>query len=470
MPNPPYQYHESKNGKSFDLTALGKQVNEAEIKRQKAFDISRQISMDIVKVRDSMETDDPMTAEKLKQVETSLIEAVGSDSSTRVPREANLGSLIEDTVRLMAFDHFLKTSGLVPPSSCPFATDEEYLAGACMGLCQTLARYGMGRAITRDLSSVVAARDLVRDILDYLLKIDFRNGYLRRRYDGCKYALKSLETILYELSVTSQAGDNEPSTKRKKLEEKLSPEVSNELKDIQKRMEHRDEMREKLIKRCRDGQQAAKQATFALHREDHGRAYLLIAECEDCIREDLLPIVEEEPPLRTGSFEAVMEEYIEAKLFYTWLNGKEETPNDESSKSLILNMEDFEIQLEPVEYLGGLCEMTGEIGRCALKCGTERDIEGAKHCLEASASISIAIELMASYPSSIGKKVGFVKRGVEKLEKMTYEMSLVLAAGGLKVSTADLGPPGPASAAALSAAALSAENAIMIDASEPYEL
>jgi predicted translin family RNA/ssDNA-binding protein len=309
----------------------------------------------------------------------------------------------------------------------------------------------MGRAITRDLSSVVAARNLVQEILDFLLKIDFRNGYLRRRYDGCKYALKSLETILYELSVTSQVGDHEPCTKRKKLVEAVSPEVSKELKDVQTRMEHRDEMREKLIKRCRDGQKAAKQAIFALHREDHGQAYRLIAECEDCIREDLLPIVEEEPPLRTGSFGAVMEEYVEAKLFYTWMNGKEETLDEKSSKGLILEMDDFDFQLEPVEYLGGLCDLTGEIGRYAVKCGTERDIKGVKDCLDANTSIFVAMELMARYPYSIGKKMGQLKMSVEKLERMTYEISLSEAAGGLKVSTADKDPKGPASAAALTA-------------------
>ena len=115
-------------------------------------------------------------------------------------------------VRLMAFDHFLKTSSLIPPSSCPFARDEEYLTGACMGLCQSLARYGMGRAITRDVASVVATRKLIQEILDYLLQLDFRNGCLQRRYDGRKYALKSLETILYELSMTAQESESHPST------------------------------------------------------------------------------------------------------------------------------------------------------------------------------------------------------------------------------------------------------------------
>jgi predicted translin family RNA/ssDNA-binding protein len=308
-----------------------------------------------------------------------------------------------------------------------------------------------------------------------LFKLDFRYGYLRRKYDGCKYSLKSLETILYELSVTAAAqgrDDAQPSKKRAKLEgvspglpnELLeSPEVSKELEGIQNRIKHRDELREKLITRCRDGQKAAKQAIFALHRADHGRAYRLIKECEHCIRKYLLPIVEEEPPLRAGSFGVVMEEYVEAKLFYTWLNGKEDIFDAATSKGLILKMEHFEIELKPVEYLGGLCDMTREIGRHAIKCGADRDLEGVKLCLEANSSISIAIDLMDRYPSSIEKKVGFLQRSVETLERMTYEMSLAESAGGLKVSTANLLPAGPASAAALladfgpSAAALLAD-------------
>jgi predicted translin family RNA/ssDNA-binding protein len=74
-----------------------------------------------------------------------------------------------------------------------------------MGLCQDLARYGMGRATARDVESVTQARNLVQEILEYLLTFDFRSGYLRRKYDGTKYALKTLETILYELSVTGGA-------------------------------------------------------------------------------------------------------------------------------------------------------------------------------------------------------------------------------------------------------------------------
>jgi len=72
---------------------------------------------------------------------------------------------LEAYVELVAFFHFLNHNGsLLPRDSVPFVTDEEYLAGACMGVAQTLQRYGMGRATDRDFESVNAAKRLVETI------------------------------------------------------------------------------------------------------------------------------------------------------------------------------------------------------------------------------------------------------------------------------------------------------------------
>ena len=38
------------------------------------------------------------------------------------------------------------------------------------------------------------------------LKFDFRNSQLRRKYDGLKYTLKNMETMLYELSLSRGGG------------------------------------------------------------------------------------------------------------------------------------------------------------------------------------------------------------------------------------------------------------------------
>lgn len=479
MPGPPYQYR-SKEAVVLDLSELGATIQESEDVRQVAYNLSRKVQIATVRARDAMEQsgslimmgDASVAANKMK---TALLDAltVGlvdsqennntQTNKARTPRPANLSNRVEDVVRLLAMSHFLETGGWLAPSQCAsrrsnvdsngseiifHVTDEEYLGGACMGLCQDLQRYGLGRATARDATSVQAARDLVQQILDYLLQFDFRNGSLRRKYDGTKYALKTLETVLYELSVTGADDVALPQAKKIRIDDSGSGDqqttaLQEELDGLRSRMDHRDELREKLIKRCRDGQKAAKQAIYALHRDDAAKSFKLLKECEDCIRNDLLPIVEEEPPLRSGSFANVLEEYAEAKMFYVWLLGKDalEAPSqakvgEVAANGALLMPNDFDsvVTLQPEEYLGGLCDLTGEIGRYAVQRGTTRDEDGVKACLEANRAVWMALQTLERSPSSIGKKMDQLRRSVEKIERMLYEMSLSRAAG-MKIAT-----------------------------------
>mmetsp|Transcript_6212 Transcript_6212/g.8158 ORF Transcript_6212/g.8158 Transcript_6212/m.8158 type:complete len:548 (+) Transcript_6212:50-1693(+) len=480
----------------LDLAELGRKVQASEERRHTAFDLSRNIQIALKKSQVSMETEGgEEEEEKLEKeldclVETYLKSSPAKDEgngeedakdkkgSNRKPREANLSFRTEEFVRHKAFRHFLLQDGnggkLLPPSALPLVTDEEYLAGACIGLSQDLAQYAVGRATVRDVKSVRVARDLVQDIMDQLLLFDFRNGPLRRKYDGTKYALKTLETILYELSVTGATLDDEeeketkedgPDTKRAKVESDAADaamevdkmEISDEriptseLSSLRERMERRDEMREALIKRCRDGQKAAKQAIFALHRNDDTRASKLLKQCHQCITNDLLPMVEEEPGLRYGCFANVLEEYVEGKMFYAWLHGLEgeeegngmnedEKKGEDNPKKgnrlrhrprgRMLQPDDFHpIHLEPDEYIGGLCDLTGEIGRYAVQRGMDRDAPGVRLCLETNKSIMVAILTMERTPAGTGKKMGALEQSIKKLEKMLYELSLVEATG-----------------------------------------
>jgi predicted translin family RNA/ssDNA-binding protein len=474
MPQPPFPYR-SPQAVVLDLSHLEAKLCTSDKKRREAYDVSRKIQIALVRARNEMESSTSNTTIDNQQtvlaiIRTSLLEALECsrngrvESNIRSPREANLGHRVEEFVRLLAFQHFLQTGGLLPPAECAsYATDEEYLAGACMGLCQDLSRYAMGAATARDVTSVRHARNVVNDILDYLMQFDFRNGYLRRKYDGTKYCLKTLETLLYELSVTGASvlddsdggvGNNNgvakpPQPKKSHLEEPLmqaegqeealvhgptgiTAATQTDLDAIRVRMEHRDELRENLIKKCRDGQKAAKQAIYALHRGDYKKCSTLLNQCEKCIIRELVPIVDEEPSLRGGSFSNVLEEYVEAKMFAAWL-GAGEVVIDGSSppeKGTLLKPQDFgTIPIEADEYLGGLCDLTGEIGRYAVQRGTNRDYEGVQACLEANAAVSIAIQTLERSPGGINKKMEQLQRSVEKIERMTYEMSLSKAAG-----------------------------------------
>ena len=429
MPQPPFTHGSLSSIHELDLSALGDEIAREDERRTAASDLSRRLQRAYNNAKDSIDFNfSPETqTEHMASLQTLLDDPL--IEKNRHPRAGSLSYRLEDYARLRAMDHFLKTATLWPlPEDSPL-TDEEYLAGACMGLAQDLQRYGLGRATVRDTASVSAAKDLVELVLDFLIQIDFRNGPLRSKYDRVKYALQALERLLYELAVTDGTTPTEPASKKTKPSTETPP----ELVALKERMEHRDLLREKLIKRCRDGQKAAKQAIFALHRGDQARAESLMEDCEVCIRE-LIPTIEEEPPLRSGSFANMVEEYVEAKLFSAWLSASSSENQGASGKILVPS--DFTvIPLLPDEYLGGLCDLTGEIGRFAVQRGTNRDVEGVRLCLHSNQRILSTIQSLPVFPSGIGKKMDQLRRSVEKLERILYELSLSEAAGGRPVHT-----------------------------------
>ena len=71
----------------------------------------------------------------------------------------------------------------------------------------------------RDVDAVTKCRDVVDALMGIFLKFDFRNGALRKKYDGLKYTLKKMENTLYEMSLTSAAAkrsreDGDEATRR----------------------------------------------------------------------------------------------------------------------------------------------------------------------------------------------------------------------------------------------------------------
>jgi len=498
IPSPPFAYL-SNQASFLDLSQLEATISENKDQRQQAYDLGNQIKAALLKCRASLEQH--QTPEQKKALQDDLDALVnqalefhrqqqkkgpeGDDAkepNKGSVRMGNLNNHFADYIRHQSYQHFIQTGTLLSPppqsdskeekedstASSDFS-DEEYLLGVLSFVNFDLKRYVLGRGTHRDAHSVLLARDMVATLLDHLLQYDFRNGPLRRKYDGVKYTLKTCETVLYELSVTgskeameAQAPDarsnkgSEPPSKRPKTNSNTSsaPVTLNPspfinvqaLEALRLRIMEKDEVREKLIKKCRDGQKAAKQAIYALHRDDFDGAANLLGQCEQCILEELEPIVKFEPQLRHGSYSNVLEEYAEAKLYQAWLVGKDEeamqededgdNDNDKDASygdipaKVVLTYNDFsKIRLEPQEYLGGLCDLTGEIGRFAVKKATIRDKENVKKCLETNIAVLYAMESLGKVPGNIGKKIDPLRRTVEKQERMLYELSLVEATG-----------------------------------------
>ena len=91
-----------------------------------------------------------------------------------------------------------------------------------MAFCNyDIQRYVVGRAIERDTSSVEICKGLVGEMFEKFSEFDFRNGPIRRKFDGIKYAVRKCENVLYELAVTE----------RTKVEEAVEPAAKKQKSD-----------------------------------------------------------------------------------------------------------------------------------------------------------------------------------------------------------------------------------------------
>jgi predicted translin family RNA/ssDNA-binding protein len=335
---------------------------------------------------------------------------------------------VEDYVQMAAFTYFLEHGALLPLSACPVGTtDEEYLGGILTFANADLQRYIVGRAIDRDVHSIEAVQALVTKLFEICSEFDFRNGPIRRKFDGIKYCVKKVENVLYELAITDRTDDaSEPAAKKAKTNGGASPATINEeeIFEIKKRYEDYDANRELVIKKCREIQKGAKNSIFALHRGDKKKAAELISMCET-VGAEILVMIESEPTLRQGSFSNSLEEYAEAVLFQAWL--------EQDGK--VLSLDEIKM-IDEEEYIGGICDLSGEVGRVAVMRGTKRDEEGVQACLDTNLSILMALEGV-KLPGKLSKKMDPLKESVKKLETVLYELSLIKAKGGGTVSVSE---------------------------------
>mmetsp|Transcript_24736 Transcript_24736/g.44679 ORF Transcript_24736/g.44679 Transcript_24736/m.44679 type:complete len:205 (+) Transcript_24736:266-880(+) len=150
--------------------------------------------------------------------------------------------------------------------------------------------------------------------------------------------------------------------------------------------------------------------------------------------------IEEEPNLRHGSFAGVLEEYVEGKLFYTWLYGDNHETNAGNSSNQravgkILLMSEIPLKLSMEDYFGGLCDLTGEIGRYAVSRGTVRDKESVKVCVDSSQSIYMTLKMLGKLPRNVSKKMTTLSKSVDKLDRVLYEQSLMEMTGRKEFAT-----------------------------------
>lgn len=154
----------------------------------------------------------------------------------------------------------------------------------------------------------------------------------------------------------------------------------------------------------------AKRAIFALHRDNTVEAIEKIKLVEKILK-DIYKKYKTTPKIfNEGSFKASLEEYVEAKCFFEFL----QTNKIGEIKTVTIPEE---------VYLAGLCDVPGELYRYAIKSATNKDIEMTKKCAEMAQEI-IGELIEFNLTSYLRTKFDQAKSAVQKLNIVVYELSL----------------------------------------------
>jgi predicted translin family RNA/ssDNA-binding protein len=153
----------------------------------------------------------------------------------------------------------------------------------------------------------------------------------------------------------------------------------------------------------------AKKAIFSLHRGDLAGAEKTLAEVEEILK-NLEKKFGFSRLLEEGSYKAAAEEYVEAKMFWQVSTGKK-----------IDEIKDIKLDYE--SYLGGLCDLIGELVRWTIKMATDGKIKEVKKIHK------IADDIMAELVefdmrSYLRTKYDQAKGHLRKIEQINYEVNL----------------------------------------------
>jgi predicted translin family RNA/ssDNA-binding protein len=158
----------------------------------------------------------------------------------------------------------------------------------------------------------------------------------------------------------------------------------------------------------------SKRVIFSLHREDVKKAEESLSQIEKIIikldKKFGYNRLKEE-----GSYKAGVEEYVEARSFFMVLSGKK--------------LEKFKgIKLSYESYLGGICDLSGELVRRAVNKAANGEYEEVKKIKKMINEImSELVEFdMAGY---LRTKYDQARGNLRKIEQINYEINLIKEKG-----------------------------------------
>lgn len=399
---------------------------------------SRKISKNNSKISFAVrtgQTQDGIVASLVAETSDMVSDLLGKIGDDPEKRSGFLSNAIQSFTEARMMQHFFENGSLAAPSVLQPCSDEEYLMAA-LGFAQQLSRYCVGRACESDKASISICREIIVQLNEKMLEMDFRNGPVRRKYDGLKYALKNIEDVTYELSLleggASEINSAEDGPKKKKArtnggngdkveEAEADPATPlipvAEIDAIKSRLDTYDKLREGVIKDSRDVQKLSKQAIFSIHR---GNLKGAAAQLDEALEKAkvIMEVVAGHPSLRNGAFSNSLEEYGEGAITLGWARSQQVLTREEVGDGI----------MNTHEYVGALSDFTGEIGRMAVASASKRDLDSVRKVQQADVAVSQNL-MQINTGGRFTKKVDAVSTNLRKVEDIVYDLSMVLHGG-----------------------------------------
>jgi predicted translin family RNA/ssDNA-binding protein len=180
--------------------------------------------------------------------------------------------------------------------------------------------------------------------------------------------------------------------------------------DIKKKLDSYDSKREELIKKSRELLKISKQIIYSIHRGNKKEVSVSVSKAKK-IKKELDKIASFDKKLGfEGSYSDACQEYVEAMCYYGF-NKDGKIPGFK------------ELGVDHEDYLMGVCDLTGELGRRGVALATKRmnkDVENVKNFVEDVYGEFLKFDLRNG---NLRKKFDAIKWNLKKLEEVLYDLN-----------------------------------------------
>ncbi|MDD3102173.1 MAG: hypothetical protein PHE59_03445 [Patescibacteria group bacterium] len=154
----------------------------------------------------------------------------------------------------------------------------------------------------------------------------------------------------------------------------------------------------------------SKQAIFSLQRDQISEAEKSLKEVEQIFIKLQGSLTKSPQLLYAGAYKAALEEYAEAKLFWQAIKFGQ-------------LKEISEIKLGFESYLGGICDLTGELVRKIVLLATEDKVEKARELKELITQV-VGELIKLDLTGYLRTKYDDAKRNLKKAEEILYDLKI----------------------------------------------